>query len=67
MDRIIVEIISNSSMMIHAIQQINMLEQLAISLGYIKKGGGNQAAAKRYGISESEINNLRNKVTKEST
>ena len=67
MERIIVELIGNASAMIKAIQEINLLEQLAIELGYIKKGGGNAAAAQRYGISEREINNMRTKMTKEST
>lgn len=67
MERIIVELIGNASAMIKAIQEINLLEQLAIELGYIKKGGGNAVAAQRYGISEREINNMRTKMTKEST
>ena len=67
MERIIVELISNSSAMIKAIHQINLLEQLAIEMGYLKKGGGNAAAAKKFGISETEINEMRNKMTKEST
>ena len=67
MERIIVELISNSSAMIKAIGQINMFEQLAIEKGYMKQGGATTAASKKYGISETEINNLRSKVTKEST
>lgn len=67
MERIIIEIIGNASAMIKAIGQINMLEQLAISMGYIKEGGGNKAASQKYGLSETEINDMRNKMTKEST
>lgn len=40
---------------------------MAIEQGYVKKGGGNTAASKKYGISESEIDTMRNKMTKEST
>ena len=67
MERIILEIIGNSSAMIRAIAQINMLEQLATEMGLIKQGGGNKVASQRYGISETEINDMRNKMTKEST
>ena len=35
-------------------------------MGYIKKSG-NEAAAQRYGISEQDIDNLRQKATKSST
>jgi len=45
MERIIVELIGNSSAMIKAVGQINMLEQLAIEHGYLKKGGGNAVAS----------------------
>lgn len=66
MDRIVIEIVGNTSMLSRAVQQINMLEQLAIEMGYIKKSG-NEAAAQRYGISEQDIDNLRQKATKSST
>ena len=68
MERIVVEIIGNTSMLSRAVQQINALESLAIELGYLKPGQtGNAAAAKRYGISERDIFDMRNKMTKEST
>lgn len=38
MDRIILEMIQNSSGMIKAVQQINMLESLAAEMGLLDKG-----------------------------
>lgn len=38
MERIVVEIIGNTSMLSRAVQQINALESLAIELGYLKPG-----------------------------
>ena len=43
-----------------------MLNALVKEMGYIKKGSGNAHASKRFGISETEINDMRNKMTKES-
>ena len=38
MDRIVLEMIQNSSGMIKAVQQINMLESLAAEMGLLDKG-----------------------------
>mmetsp|Transcript_19181 Transcript_19181/g.23728 ORF Transcript_19181/g.23728 Transcript_19181/m.23728 type:complete len:106 (-) Transcript_19181:1705-2022(-) len=68
MERIVVEIIGNTSMLSKAVQQINSLESLAMELGYLKPNQtGNAGAAKRYGISERDIFDMRNKMTKDST
>lgn len=66
MERIVVEIVGNTSMLSKAVGQINALEQLAVEMGYIKKSG-NERAAERYGISERDIADMRTKVTKQST
>ena len=64
MDRIVLEMIQNSSGMIKAVQQINMLEGLAAEMGLLDKG--KEKIAKRYGVSEPEINAMRVKYSQDS-
>jgi predicted RecB family endonuclease len=59
LDRIIVEVLANVSQMNKAVETINYYEQLAI-------GQGLSAKNSKGGISESELNDMRIKYTKES-
>ena len=60
--KIIVEVLANVSQMNRAVETINYFEQLAIEQGVSKKGKDKN----KLGISESEINDMRIKYTKES-
>jgi hypothetical protein len=66
MDRIIIEMITGSSILTKATEQFNRFEQLAIEMGYIKKNAGNRIAGRRYGISEQEMHDMRMKMAQET-
>jgi hypothetical protein len=63
LDRIIVEVLANVSQMNKAVETINYYEQLAIGQGL---SGGSNSKSGKGGISESELNDMRIKYTKES-
>jgi hypothetical protein len=61
LDRIIVEVLANVGQMNRAVEEINKIEQMVIDQGLQSKKGG----AGKGGISETEINDLRLKYTRE--